>query len=284
MATRERLGLAPDDPRWRTLRVLNPVKEEEARLRSSLVPSLLRLARQNLDRQVDPVRIFEVSRVFRPREEPEPPAEPLWLAGLLTAPRQRRLWDAAQPAAALLPAQRHRRKTFDRAGLYGIVAGRRGRALPPSRRSGGNRGGRTGDREPRRTPPGRGGALRDRRPVRAARARPRARSLRAPRRAGALPRGLALPAGPPRSRGLRRARAARRGAARRDREDRRAAICTRSSSSIATKARACPRAASASRSGSSSSDSIARSPTPRWRRAIERVVRMLSHRFGGELR
>ena len=74
----QRLGLAQDDPRWRTLRVLNPVKEEEGRLRSSLVPSLLRIARQNLDRQVDPVRIFELSRVFRPREEPEPPAEPLW--------------------------------------------------------------------------------------------------------------------------------------------------------------------------------------------------------------
>ena len=93
----QRLGLAQDDPRWATLRVVNPVKEEEARLRSTLVPSLLRLVRQNLDRQVDPVRIFELSRVFRPREQPEPPAEPLWLAGLVTAPRQRRLWDAPSP-------------------------------------------------------------------------------------------------------------------------------------------------------------------------------------------
>ena len=93
----ERLGLAADDARRRMLRVLNPVKEEEGRLRSSLVPSLLRLARQNLDRQVDPIRIFEVSRVFHPREEPDPPDEPLWLAGLLTAPRQKRLWQAADP-------------------------------------------------------------------------------------------------------------------------------------------------------------------------------------------
>ncbi len=92
-----RLGLTEADPRWRHLRVLNPVKEEEAWLRSSLVPSLLRLARQNLDRQVDPVRIFELSRVFRPQEQPQPPAEPLWIAGLITAPRQRRLWDPASP-------------------------------------------------------------------------------------------------------------------------------------------------------------------------------------------
>ncbi len=93
----ELLGLAPEDPRRRLLRVVNPVKEEEGWLRSSLVPSLLRLARQNLDRQVDPIRIFEVSRVFHPREEPEPPAEPLWLAALLTAPRQKRLWQPPDP-------------------------------------------------------------------------------------------------------------------------------------------------------------------------------------------
>ena len=42
----ELLGLASEDPRRRLLRVMNPVKEEEGRLRSSLVPSLLRLARQ----------------------------------------------------------------------------------------------------------------------------------------------------------------------------------------------------------------------------------------------
>jgi phenylalanyl-tRNA synthetase beta chain len=97
----ERIGLAAEDPRARTLRVVNPVKEEEGRLRSTLVPSLLRLARQNLDRQVDPIRIFEQSRVFRPGDPAQPPAEPLWLAALLTAPRQRRLWDPPSPPPLL---------------------------------------------------------------------------------------------------------------------------------------------------------------------------------------
>jgi phenylalanyl-tRNA synthetase beta chain len=93
-----RLGLAADDGRGRLARLVNPVKEEEPCLRSTLLPSLLRLARQNLDRQVDPVRVFEVSRVFLRREAPEPPDEPLWVAGLITAPRQRRLWDPPEPA------------------------------------------------------------------------------------------------------------------------------------------------------------------------------------------
>jgi phenylalanyl-tRNA synthetase beta chain len=93
----DRLGLAPDDPRRPALRVVNPVKEEEPALRTTLVPSLLRLARQNLDRQVDPVRVFELSRVFHPPEPPGPPAEPLYVAALLSQPRQRRLWDPPEP-------------------------------------------------------------------------------------------------------------------------------------------------------------------------------------------
>jgi phenylalanyl-tRNA synthetase beta chain len=92
----DRLGLAADDPRRPSLRVTNPVKEEEPCLRTTLAPSLLRVARQNLDRQVDPVRVFEVARVFHPREG-APPAEPLQLAALVTAPRQRRLWDPPAP-------------------------------------------------------------------------------------------------------------------------------------------------------------------------------------------
>jgi phenylalanyl-tRNA synthetase beta chain len=90
----DRLGLGAEDPRRRMLRVVNPVKEEEGRLRASLLPSLLRVTRQNLERQVDPIRVFEVSRVFHPRE-PEPPAEPLELAAVLTSPRLKRLWQPA---------------------------------------------------------------------------------------------------------------------------------------------------------------------------------------------
>jgi len=93
----EGLRLAPDDERRATIGILNPIKEEEPRLRSSLVPSLLRLARENLRRQVERVRIFEVSCVFRPVGEGELPREPLHAAALLAETAEPRFWEAERP-------------------------------------------------------------------------------------------------------------------------------------------------------------------------------------------
>jgi phenylalanyl-tRNA synthetase beta chain len=93
----EALGLAADDPRGRALRVQNPIREEEPLLRSLLLPTLLRLARQNLSRQAERVALFEVARVFVPQGGGELPAEPVEAAALLADAGQRRLWQGEPP-------------------------------------------------------------------------------------------------------------------------------------------------------------------------------------------
>jgi phenylalanyl-tRNA synthetase beta chain len=95
-----KLGLPPSDPRARPLRLQNPIREEEPCLRTSLVPSLLQLARQNLARQAEVVRLFELARVFLAGAPGELPREPLQVAGLLTAPASPRLWEP-RPAPRL---------------------------------------------------------------------------------------------------------------------------------------------------------------------------------------
>jgi phenylalanyl-tRNA synthetase beta chain len=99
------LRLPDDDPRRRQLTVVNPIKEQEPRLRTSLVPSLLRVARENLSRQLDCVRIFELSRVFTPIPGGGAPAEPLWLAAVLTEPRETGLWESKAPAPFFFQAK-----------------------------------------------------------------------------------------------------------------------------------------------------------------------------------
>jgi phenylalanyl-tRNA synthetase beta chain len=99
------LRLTDDDPRRRQLTIVNPIKEEEPRLRTSLVPSLLRVARENLSRQLDCVRIFELSRVFLPIPGEGAPAEPLWLAAVLTEPRETGLWEPKTPAPFFFQAK-----------------------------------------------------------------------------------------------------------------------------------------------------------------------------------
>jgi phenylalanyl-tRNA synthetase beta chain len=88
-----KLGFPGGDRRARPLRLQNPIREEEPCLRTTLVPSLLALARQNLARQAERVRLFEVSRVFLPGAPGELPEEPLQAAALVTAPTGPRLWE-----------------------------------------------------------------------------------------------------------------------------------------------------------------------------------------------
>ena len=52
---------APDAQPWR---LLNPISEEQSVMRSTLVPSLLRAAQYNLNRQQAGVRLFETAKVF----------------------------------------------------------------------------------------------------------------------------------------------------------------------------------------------------------------------------
>lgn len=89
------LRFGDDDPRSRTVALQNPIKEEEPRLRTSLVATLLGLARQNLARQAERVRIFEVSRVFLPRPEADLPEERLQAAALLAGEGPEGLWAGA---------------------------------------------------------------------------------------------------------------------------------------------------------------------------------------------
>lgn len=60
----EALGLADDDPRRRTIALVNPLSRNEAVLRPTLVPGLLRTLRYNVNRGTGDVAVFEVGHVF----------------------------------------------------------------------------------------------------------------------------------------------------------------------------------------------------------------------------
>jgi phenylalanyl-tRNA synthetase beta chain len=102
----DRLRLDDVDPRRRGLRIRNPVQEQDNLLRTLLLPSLLRVVRQNRSRQVDRVAVFEVCRVFVPRSgEGQLPDEPLQLAALITRGRDRGLWDPPEPPPLFFEAR-----------------------------------------------------------------------------------------------------------------------------------------------------------------------------------
>jgi len=70
------LGLPPDDARQATIRVKNPLREEESILRTTLLPGLLRALSRNFSRGQGAVHLFETGRVFFPVEDSEDPRIP----------------------------------------------------------------------------------------------------------------------------------------------------------------------------------------------------------------
>ena len=87
------LRLAPDDARRRSVRVLNPIIEADPDLRTTLLPGLLRAARRNRARQVERVRLFELGRAFLAQAAGEAPAEPEGLVAILVGSSSE-LWQA----------------------------------------------------------------------------------------------------------------------------------------------------------------------------------------------
>jgi phenylalanyl-tRNA synthetase beta chain len=84
------LGWEASDRRRQTIALVNPLSQEAGVLRTSLLPTLLRIARQNANRQVTSAALFEIGRGFLPPASDEPgadggpehvtlPAEPLLL-------------------------------------------------------------------------------------------------------------------------------------------------------------------------------------------------------------
>ncbi|EGX59154.1 phenylalanyl-tRNA synthetase subunit beta [Streptomyces zinciresistens K42] len=65
----DQLGLAADDPARRTVRLVNPLNDEEPSLRTSLLPGLLGALRRNDGRGSHDLALFETGLVFLPREE-----------------------------------------------------------------------------------------------------------------------------------------------------------------------------------------------------------------------
>jgi phenylalanyl-tRNA synthetase beta chain len=92
----DRLLLADDDPRRDTVRLANPVSEEMAVMRRSMLPGLLRAAARNQRHQRPHGGLFEVGRTYAPR--PDGLAdEREFLALLVFGAPGREHWRAAPP-------------------------------------------------------------------------------------------------------------------------------------------------------------------------------------------
>jgi phenylalanyl-tRNA synthetase beta chain len=90
--TGDHLQLDAADPRRQLVNILNPLTEDQAAMRTSLVPGLLQTMHYNIAQQIKNLRIFEIGKIFIGRDPQQLPQETEMLAGLWTGTRYDASW------------------------------------------------------------------------------------------------------------------------------------------------------------------------------------------------
>ncbi len=78
-----KLNFPEGDPHYDVVRIKNPLSEEQAVMRTSLLPGLIETVRRNIYRKNETLRFFELSKVFIPEKGKELPSEPYHAVGCM---------------------------------------------------------------------------------------------------------------------------------------------------------------------------------------------------------
>ena len=97
----DRLALEPGDYRRRTVKLINPLSEEQSELRTSLLPGLLASAARNLAHRVLDVGLFEIGRVFVAQDGQPLPEESFRLGVVLSGLMAPASWWAGEQPVGL---------------------------------------------------------------------------------------------------------------------------------------------------------------------------------------
>jgi phenylalanyl-tRNA synthetase beta chain len=81
------LEIPADDPRRNWVHLLNPLTEEQAVMRTMLLPGMLENVRRNINFQQTDIRLFEIGKVFFRQAGEEQPAEQYQLCAVMSGTR-----------------------------------------------------------------------------------------------------------------------------------------------------------------------------------------------------
>ena len=115
------LRIPQTDRRARTLRIQNPLSEDQSVMRTTLVPGLLHTARTNTHRQNVDLKVFEFGRIFFPREGEDLPEEVETLAGLLSGLREEESWAKSKAECDFFDLKGTLEALFEGLGISRVV-------------------------------------------------------------------------------------------------------------------------------------------------------------------
>ncbi len=114
------LQISSSDRKGKGLPIQNPLSEEQAIMRTTLVPGLLHTARSNFHRQNLDLKLFELGRVFFPRGPEEQPEEVEFLGGVLSGLREEESWAKARSECDFFDLKGILEGLFEGVGLSGV--------------------------------------------------------------------------------------------------------------------------------------------------------------------
>jgi len=88
----DRLRMKEQDPRRSMIHILNPLTEDQAVMRTSLVPSILETMGYNMARQIKYLKIFEIGKIYLESDQQILPREPEMMIALWTGARTDASW------------------------------------------------------------------------------------------------------------------------------------------------------------------------------------------------
>jgi phenylalanyl-tRNA synthetase beta chain len=92
----DRMQLVADDPRRQHVPLLNPISEDLAVMRASLIPGVLETAQRNISRQQSDLRLFEIGKVFFPRPDELLPEEKEMLVACWIGAADKAAWHSQE--------------------------------------------------------------------------------------------------------------------------------------------------------------------------------------------
>jgi phenylalanyl-tRNA synthetase beta chain len=116
----DKLLLPSTDYRRETIRLLNPLSDDLAVMRSTLLPGLLQTTERNLSRRSLNLRLFELRRVYHPVAGQELADEPLYLGAILTGRRRPEGWNHEDAATDFFDVKGVLENVFDEFRIRGV--------------------------------------------------------------------------------------------------------------------------------------------------------------------
>ncbi len=83
----EMMNLSAADERFEAVRLLNPLSEDQAVMRTMLLPGLLENVKRNINHQKTAIKFFEIGKIFKPVGNNIQPTEKTMLSGVLSGNR-----------------------------------------------------------------------------------------------------------------------------------------------------------------------------------------------------